>query len=170
MGHGNAGGGGGETTTAGVLATTGTNAIVDWVRVELRLSSDATTLVASRHALLQRDGDVVAANGAATLTFNVGTGSYYVVVRHRNHLGAMTLGTVNFTGATPTIDFRSAATSTYGTNARKTIGSAMALWAGNVLMDPVPPAQLKYTGSDNDRDPILEQIGGSVPTWKSRAR
>ena len=71
----------------------------------------------------------------------------------------MTLGTVSFSG-TPTIDFRSAATNTYGTNARKTIGSAMALWAGDVDGNGV----LRYTGQDNDRDPILEIIGGSVPT------
>ncbi len=164
LGYANIGGGGGEITTTGVLAATGNDAIVDWVRVELRLSSDATLLVASRHALVQRDGDVVAANGAAALTFGVGPGNYYVVVRHRNHLGAMTLGTVNFTGTTPTVDFRAAALNTYGTNARKTIGTAMALWAGNVLMDPLPPVQIKYTGSNNDRDPILTDIGGSVPT------
>lgn len=159
LGHANAGGGGGETTTAGVLAATGNNAIVDWVRAELRLSSDPSALVASRHALVQRDGDVVAADGSSVITFGVGAGNYYVVVRHRNHLGAMTLGTVSFSG-TPTIDFRSAATSTYGTNARKTIGSAMALWAGDVDSNGI----LRYTGQDNDRDPILEAIGGSVPT------
>ncbi|MEO8588214.1 MAG: zinc-dependent metalloprotease family protein [Flavobacteriales bacterium] len=164
MGYANTAGGGGETTTAGVLATTGPNAVVDWVRIELRLANDPTSLVASRHALVQRDGDVVAANGAALLTFGLAPGNYYVVVRHRNHLGAMTLAAVNFTGPTPTVDFRSAATNTYGTNARKTIGSAMVLWAGNVLIDAPPPIQLKYVGGNNDRDPILAEIGGSVPT------
>ena len=163
LGYTNTGGGGGETTTAGVLATTGNNAIVDWVRVELRQSNDATILVSSRHALVQRDGDVVAANGAATLTFGVGPGNYYVVVRHRNHLGAMTLGTVSF-NPTPTVDFRASATSTYGTNARKDLGGPMALWAGNVLFDTPAPQVLRYTGQFNDRDPILTDIGGSVPT------
>ncbi len=164
MGYANAAGGGGETTTAGVLATTGANAIVDWVRVELRLANNPASMVASRHALVQRDGDVVAANGASVLTFGVAPGSYHVVVRHRNHLGAMTLAAVDLTGAPPTVDFRSVATSTYGTNARKTIGSAMVLWAGNVLIDAPPPIQLQYTGGGNDRDPILAEIGGSVPS------
>ncbi|MBL0126546.1 MAG: hypothetical protein IPP83_03615 [Flavobacteriales bacterium] len=164
MSFANAGGGGGETIAAGVLATAGNNAIVDWVRVELRSASDATSLVASRHALVQRDGDVVAANGSSVLSFDAEAGDYFVVVRHRNHLGAMTLGTVDFTGATPTIDFRSAATSTFGTNARKDIPGAMALWAGNVFRSAPAMEELKYTGQSNDRDPILEAIGGSVPT------
>lgn len=36
----------------------------------------------------------------------------------------------------------------------------MALWAGNVD----PDTWLLYTGQDNDRDPILTAVGGSVPT------
>ena len=36
----------------------------------------------------------------------------------------------------------------------------MLLWSGNVVRD----GALRYTGSGNDRDPILQAIGGSVPT------
>ncbi|MCB0816840.1 MAG: hypothetical protein KDB77_04890, partial [Flavobacteriales bacterium] len=46
------------------------------------------------------------------------------------------------------------------TQARKTVGSVQALWAGDVRFN----ADIKYTGSDNDRDPILQRIGGVVPT------
>ncbi|MBP7450142.1 MAG: hypothetical protein KA817_08890, partial [Flavobacteriales bacterium] len=34
------------------------------------------------------------------------------------------------------------------------------LWSGNVLQD----GRLSYSGSGNDRDPILSRIGGAVPT------
>ena len=34
------------------------------------------------------------------------------------------------------------------------------LWAGDVTGD----GTIKYVGEDNDRDPILQAIGGSVPT------
>lgn len=34
------------------------------------------------------------------------------------------------------------------------------LWTGNA----VPDAQLKYTGTSNDRDPILVAVGGTLPT------
>ena len=36
----------------------------------------------------------------------------------------------------------------------------MLLWTGNVLRD----AQLKYTGANNDRDPVLVAVGGTLPT------
>ncbi|HMC98166.1 MAG TPA: delta-60 repeat domain-containing protein, partial [Flavobacteriales bacterium] len=56
-------GGGGESTTAPVLAVTGNNAIVDWVVIELRSNTAPATVLASRSALLQRDGDVVGMDG-----------------------------------------------------------------------------------------------------------
>ncbi|MBK8949992.1 MAG: hypothetical protein IPM68_14415 [Flavobacteriales bacterium] len=34
------------------------------------------------------------------------------------------------------------------------------LWTGNVK----PDATLRYAGANNDRDPILVAVGGSVPT------
>lgn len=153
-------GGGGETTSTTVLAGTGSNAIVDWVRVELRSAADPAVVVATRQGLVQRDGDVVAADGSASLPFTVGPGSYHVVVRHRNHLGVMTATPVPLSAAATTVDLRLPGTATFGTEARKTVGSLRVLWAGNVQRDD----RLKYTGSGNDRDPVLTAVGGSVPT------
>ena len=153
-------GGGGEATTATVLATTGNNAIVDWVRVELRSATEPGIVVAATHGLVQRDGDIVKANGSANLDFGVGAGNYYIVVRHRNHLGVMSASPIALSGTAVTIDFRNGATGTYGTNAQKTVGTQRALFAGNVVRDD----RLKYAGSANDRDPILTAIGGAVPT------
>mgnify|MGYP006900798041 FL=1 len=99
-------------------------------------------------------------DGSSPLTFGVAPGSYHVALRHRNHLGCMS-GNAAALDASPTVvDFRLAATATFGTDARKPVGSTRVLWAGNVVFD----AQLKYTGSLNDRDPILTVIGGTVPT------
>lgn len=81
----------------GLQATTGNDAIVDWVLLELRNSSNPTILVARRAALLQRDGDVVEVDGVSPVKFiNIPTGDYYVAVRHRNHLGIMTQNTFTF--------------------------------------------------------------------------
>jgi hypothetical protein len=165
LGFSNAGGGGGETTTAGVLGAGGNNAIVDWGRVELRSSADPASIVATRQCLIQRDGDVVSAvDGTSEVTVNVGAGNYYVAVRHRNHLGCMTASAIALTSSPTTIDFRSSATPTWGTDARKNVSGQMALWSGNTLHDSPAPFLLKYTGGNNDRDPILVAIGGSVPT------
>lgn len=163
MGFANGGGGGGEITTAGMLATTGNTAIVDWVRVELRSQADPGTLVATRHALLRRNGEVVSASGNSALTFGVATGNYYVAVIHRNHLGTMSLNAVNMTNGTPTLDLRSTATATYGTGARKIVGNTAMLWAGNAVRSSPSPEQLKYTGAGNDRDPILIAVGSNTP-------
>ena len=59
LGFTHAGGGGGETVSAARLAVTGSNAVVDWVLVELRNKNNPATIVATRSALLERDGDVV---------------------------------------------------------------------------------------------------------------
>ncbi|HMC98153.1 MAG TPA: M36 family metallopeptidase, partial [Flavobacteriales bacterium] len=160
LGFTQVGGGGGETIAAGVLTTTGDNAIVDWVLLELRNNATPATRVATRCALVQCDGDVVDKDGISPVTFIAGPGSYYVAARHRNHLGAMTAAPVALTGSPITVDLTAVATSTYGTEARKPVNGRMALWSGNVLRDNV----LQYTGQNNDRDPILQSIGGSIPT------
>ncbi len=160
LGYAQAGGGGGETTNATVLSTIGNNAIVDWVRLELRSATEPSVIVATRQALVQRDGGIVKANGTASVEFGVGPGNYFVVVRHRNHLGVMTASPVALTTTAMVVDLTAAVTSTYGSEARKTVGGKQALWSGNVMVDD----RLRYTGLSNDRDPILSAIGGTVPT------
>lgn len=73
-----------------VFNITGQNAIVDWVFVELRSKTDNSKVIATRSGLLQRDGDVVDLDGLSYLSFpGVMEDSFYVVVKHRNHLGVM---------------------------------------------------------------------------------
>lgn len=152
--------GGGEAIAAAVLNTTGNNAMVDWVRVELRPVGYAQQIAATAQGVVQRDGDIVGIDNSSPLVFRVGPGSYHVVVRHRNHLGAMTASPIVLSATATTVDLRLSTTLAYGANARKPIGSVQALWAGNTH----PDGTVKYIGASNDRDPILERIGGSVPT------
>jgi hypothetical protein len=160
LGYAFVGGGGGEVASASVFTTTGNNAIVDWVVAELRNSATPSTIVASKAALLQRDGDVVGVDGTSPLTFTQPAGNYYVAVRHRNHLGCMTSAAIALSGSLVNVDFKQAGTATYGTSARKDVLGTQVLWAGDVTFN----RQIKYTGSGNDRDPILTRIGGTVPT------
>lgn len=165
MGLPNVGGSGGEAMPGVLLSVVGNDAVVDWVRLELRSAVDPSSVLAVRHALLQRDGDVVSAlDGISPVSFNLPAGNYFIAIRHRNHLGAMTATTHALNGSATAVDFRSTATLTYGTNARTSNGATQLLWAGNSLMDAVNDSQLKYTGTSNDRDPILVAIGGTVPT------
>ena len=152
--------GAGSTLGSGVLSVTGVNAIVDWVLIELRAPADPSVVVQRVPALLQRDGDVVALDGVSDLAVPAAPGPYHVAVRHRNHLPAMTLQPIALSATSTPVDLKSPSTDTYGTNARKTVGTTRALWAGDVSGN----GQVKYAGSANDRDPILTAIGGSVPT------
>ncbi len=160
LGFTQAGNGGGEARQAGAFTAAGNNAIVDWVLVELRDAATGQNIVATRSALVQRDGDVVAEDGASPIAIEAVPGNYKVAVRHRNHLGAMTSASVALTTAPTSVDLSLPATAAYGSEGRKTVGARTVLWAGNALRDAV----LRYTGGDNDRDPILVRVGGAVPT------
>lgn len=159
LGHRRVAKGGGETLAGTVLAVNGNNAMVDWVRVELRTPAMPGMVVACRQGILHRDGDVVAADGTSPLTFHVGPGNYHVAVRHRNHLACMTTSIALTTTAT-TVDLRAAGTTVWGTNAREQVGDQRLLWSGDVGGN----GTIAYTGAGNDRDVILQMIGGSVPT------
>jgi len=155
--------GGGESVAASAMTTIGDDAIVDWVLLELRDATTPTTVIATRNALVQRDGDVVDVDLGTAVTFRAGTGSYHVTAHHRNHLGAMTATPVALTTTPTGIDFTNTATATFGTEAQRTRNGRTMLWSGDVAREGV----LRYTGDGNDRDPILLFIGGSVPTNES---
>ncbi len=125
---------------AGVFNTTGNNAIVDWVKVEIRSPIFPHMILASRAALLQRDGDAVDVDGVSSLSFpGVPSGSYYVAVSHRNHLGVMTNFAVliNNSPSATVIDFTTMPdASTYGTYSQQDMGGGLhALWAGDANGD-----------------------------------
>lgn len=152
--------GGGESVAASVFTTTGNNAIVDWMVLELRDKNNSSTVLASRAVLLQRDGDVVDLDGVSEVALSIGDDDYYLALRHRNHLGVMSLNTLSLDNSSTIIDFTTPGTATYGTEAQKNIAGTMCMWMGNAFFDE----QLKYTGSNNDRDVILVEIGGTVAT------
>jgi hypothetical protein len=147
------------TIAPSLLAVTGDDAVVDWVVVELRISSSPNTVVYSKPALIQRDGDVIDTDGNTNINCPVAVGSYYVAIRHRNHLAVMT-GTVRSLVLDPAntlVDFRTSLA--YGNTPQKQINGVYCLWAGDTNGDGV----LKYTGTGNDRDPILLAVGSTTP-------
>ena len=153
--------GGGESIAPSVLDTLGNGNVVDWMLIELRSALDPAEVVASRCALILQNGFIVDTDGSSPVGFfDLAPGDYHVALRHRNHLGVMSLVPQSFTGGTVLVDFTQPYTLTYGTEARKSINASMALWAGDVNHD----GTIKYTGELNDRDPILTAIGGVVPT------
>ena len=92
LGYAHINGGGGETINSSSAAPASPNdEIVDWVVMELRDSANPATILATRSALVQRDGDVVDMDGTDMVRFyDLPAGTYHVAIRHRNHLGVMT--------------------------------------------------------------------------------
>lgn len=161
-----AGSGAAASTTNTVLnANAGTNnAIVDWVFIELRSAANSATVVETRVALVQRDGDVVSPiDGTSPLTINGAAGNgYFIAVKHRNHLGAMTETVRTLTFAGTTVDFTTMSNANlYNKNGYDgaemiTIGSIRALWAGNANAD----TKVKYQGTNSDNSSVLNQVLG----------
>jgi len=161
MGYSHFGDGGDESITSSILANTGNDAIVDWVFVELRDHLNPSVVLQTRSALLQRDGDVVDTDGVSALNFNTSETVVYVAVQHRVHLGIMTFDPVQLGQGVVAIDFSGPQVSLYGQDATRLTGdNKSALWTGNSSHDNT----IKYAGNANDRDPILNSIGGVVPT------
>jgi hypothetical protein len=92
--------------------------------------------------------------------FPLGPDDYYIALRHRNHLAVMTQNSLNLSGSSTVIDLTDGSTATYGTSAQQVVAPVYVLWAGDVTFD----GDIKYTGAGNDRDPILQAIGGSLAT------
>ncbi len=148
-GYSHKGGGGNETVTDSttVFSVTGPNAIVDWVYVELRSPAFLDSVIYTRSALLQRDGDVVDVNGSSMLSIPLGQGgSYYVSVRHRNHLGVMTGEALDLSPILTEIDFTDTSLLTNGTYAQIRLNNKMSLWAGDLNGD----RRTIYQGPGND--------------------
>lgn len=155
---------GSETTTSSVLAVTGTNAIVDWVMVELRSAANPQTVVATKPALIQRDGDVVSStDGVSPIQFaNLTSGSYYVVVRHRNHLGVMSAQAIQLTSNTTLVDMTNLTNvykkAGYGNYPEYVQNGKAMLWAGNTNGD----TQVIFQGPSTDVDPIFYRVLGDA--------
>jgi hypothetical protein len=130
---------------------------VDWVLLELRSDSTGASKVATRAALLKSNGTVVDLDGTSPVQFpGLMPGSYYVVVRHRNHLAVMSASPVALTASSVPYDFTSGLNKFYGGDAKEVATGVFGLWAGDVSGNGV----VKYSGSANDRSPILTRIGG----------
>ncbi|WP_298902946.1 LamG-like jellyroll fold domain-containing protein [uncultured Psychroserpens sp.] len=149
----------GMTCSELLFVKEGADAIVDWIWLELRASSDNTTIIASRSALLQRDGDIVHVDGNSPVYFNATVaGNYYVTVKHRNHLGVMTASTVALSNTATAVNYTDANNEiTFGTNAQTIFGmpnGVTALWAGDVDGD----GRTQYSGTTPDSPSILSTV------------
>ena len=89
--------------------------MVDWVLVELRNADDPAQVVSTRAGLLRSDGSIMEPDGTLGVTFkNILYGSYYIAIRHRNHLAVMSSSPVLFSPDNDLYDFTTSISKAYG--------------------------------------------------------
>jgi hypothetical protein len=159
---------GDESVQASVFTTTGANAIVDWVFIELRDKNAPGSKLFTRSALLQRDGDIVDMDGVSPVFFPTATEQdYYLAVRHRNHLGVRSLTVSTLTQHAPLVNLTNNLATLYkpaghpNEVATSFPNGKIGLWAGNANGDN----SVKMTGafpSSNDYLKLLNTLGSST--------
>ena len=113
------------------------NNVVDWVLVQLRTGLTANTTFAQRTGFLLQDGTVVDLDGTTPINFNVDPSvSFYIVVKHRNHLAVMSNSAVTLSSLSSSSPFTFNNSNTYGTNAMVSLETNVyGMWAGDVNGD-----------------------------------
>jgi hypothetical protein len=90
--------------------------VVDWALLEVQDTNGAS--VSAARVFLDPTGRVVDESGNAGIPVEVSAGIYYLVLKHRNHLAAMSALPVAFTNTVVSYDFTTGADKYYGgTNA-----------------------------------------------------
>ncbi len=152
--------GGGESfNAASIYNTTGPDAIVDWVFLELRNQHDSSKVLATHSALLQRDGDIKDSTGTGYVTFRkLHSDKYFFSVRHRNHLGLMSATKIPLVNTVNQFDFTSKDSVLHGSNAGYMIGGKRVMWAGNSNGDPYIMFQGGGIGEGLDHDNVFDNM------------
>ncbi len=107
------------------------NTITDSIQVELRNTTAPYSLVASLKTILNT-------NGTAVCTFAPSvSGTYYVVVKHRNSVQTWSSAGVAVGGAPVTYDFSNLITKAYGNNMKlvSTVPNVYAFYSGDINQD-----------------------------------
>jgi hypothetical protein len=124
-----------ESVTTSFFA--GNNNIADWVLLELRTGTGSGTIIAKKAALLKTDGRVCDCRdvNSPVIFEGISAGNYFVVVRHRNHLGVMSAAPVAIGQQSQLYDFSTGTTQYYGGDAYKISNNIYAMYSGDVNAD-----------------------------------
>lgn len=153
--------GGGETVSPNVLGISGSNAIVDWVFLELRSALNSSMVLETRSALIQRDGDVVDVDGTSPVIFRGREADdYFIAVRHRNHIGIRSTNTLSL--ANQPVQYYNFTVEQFqaigGVQAPLANGQVWGMYGGNANSNN----NVKYSGPGNDQNTLLNGcLGGN---------
>ncbi len=114
--------------------------ITDWVLVELYDTTGikSGTVISEQAAFLLNNGNIAGLDGTAPLRMALEdlSGSYFVIIRHRNHLDIMSASSLNISGGVIQYDFTTDAEQAYGTGAQKEIANGIyVMYGGDINGD-----------------------------------
>ena len=154
----------------GVLPTN----MTDWILVDVR-DQNTHAILGTAAALLLSDGTITGLDGTSPVAvLNVSPGTYYVGIRHRNHLAIRSSSTYALTVTTTVVDFRTVAANTYNdvtitsNAAQKNMGNGtFAMWGGNATTTIAGAGSIRITGSPsiNDLLGFLTAQGGTATVF-----
>jgi hypothetical protein len=146
-----------ETVLPAVFTSTAGNTdIVDWMLLEL---IDAAGTVVDRKAVfVLENGNVTNLDKSQPVMMKANAGSYYLTIRHRNHLG-LSSNLNPYGGGENLFNFTTASDATlFGdANAYTTLNGRTVMRAGNANSN----FNTRFNGTANDRDAILFFLGGN---------
>jgi len=130
--------------------------VVDWVLIELRSGTASATIQTKRAAFIRTDGTLVDLDGTSKVKIEgVAQGSYYVVVRHRNHLAVMSATKITLSSDPSLYDFSTAANKAYGSAAQKNLGDGKyGLYSGD--------GNANGTINNSDANSVWKQENGKM--------
>ncbi len=103
------------------------NNLADSVEIELHEPNPPYALVASNKSILQTNGQI-------QTTFSAISGSYYIVIKHRNSLTTWSANPITF-GSITNYDFTNASSKAYGNNMIEVDPGIWAIYTGDILSD-----------------------------------
>ena len=137
--------------------------IVDWIWLELRTGTAASTAVYRESFLLRNDGWLVKPNEGIDLRLtDLPSGDYYVVIGHRNHLSVMSKIPRPLDSQTFNDLDLSNIEEIFSINALPAellTGNIYGLWPG----DATGNGEVLYSAAGNDRVEVLSVAGGPTP-------
>lgn len=106
--------------------------IVDWVLIELRTDTSASSTVSRRVAFLRFDGRIVEGDALSPVVFyGIDPGYYYLVIRHRNHLSIMSTNKIALSDQATFYDFTQSPSSVFGNDLANLGSGNYGMFAGD---------------------------------------
>jgi hypothetical protein len=131
---------------------------VDSINLEIRDAASSPTIRKFRTAWLMQNGSVRMFNDTMVthVEFDTATaGSYYIVVRHRNHLAIMSASAQALSASSALYDFTTGLGQCYGGDAKQLASGVYGLYAG----DATGNGQVQLDDLNDNLRPAIGQSG-----------